>query len=295
LSINSCKSDCGAIETLSGKLRRTAQNAFYRVRKTLEKVSELIGFSFNGNNSRELQNFILNPNRTTNYELRTTNYELRSRDGLTLTNPSMVGIVDILNEIAQFFLQSFLFAPVSPNLLPALSHTVTSIVLKYLRSGGAIASNYFAGHVLRANAGVLPVVFRATGMGGMAWTFLSAFAPWIIIAAVIIIIGIRSNQKLGEHLYLFGMGGEMPDMSYLILENSNNKEIYETIVNQGEKMKMESGKNYPHLYGFSVYEDKVVYGVDVANEQRILTKLETEINFYPYRSLIDNFFGELPS
>lgn len=82
----------------------------------------------------------------------------------------------------------------------------------------------------------------------------------------------------------------MPDMSYLILENSNNKEIYETIVNQGEKMKMESGKNYPHLYGFSVYEDKVVYGVDVANEQRILTKLETEMNFSPYVSLIDNFF-----
>jgi len=42
-----------------------------------------------------------------------------------------------------------------------------------------------------------------------------------------------------------------------------------------------------------VYEDKVVYGVDIADEQRILTKLETEMNFYPYRSLIDNFFGEL--
>ncbi|MBL1208267.1 hypothetical protein [Geminocystis sp. GBBB08] len=195
-----------------------------------------------------------------------------------------------LNRMSNFFL-SFFGIPVNINLLPALSYTVSNMVLKSLGSSGAMATRYFAGHILRQNAVNLPVIVQQTGMWGMAWGYLAPFAPWVILASVTIVVGIKKNMKLGEHLYLFGEhSGSYPDMTFMVLSNSNNKEIYETMLNQGETMKNNSGKTYSTLYGFSTYKDKPQFGLDLTNDDVTMMN-RTELNsFDGYLNIIDNFW-----
>lgn len=206
----------------------------------------------------------------------------------TISTPA--DMLRILQEMSTFFLNFF---GISSNaILPALSYTVSNMVLKAIGSSGAMASRYFAGHILRQNVTTLPVIVQQTGMWGMAWGYLAPFAPWIILTAITITVGIRKNMQLGENLYLFGSGNNaLPDMSYLVLSESNNKEIYETIANQAQTMRENSGKNYSELYGFSTHKNKPQFGLNLSDENNITMMDKGELNkFDNYLSSMDNLW-----
>jgi hypothetical protein len=200
-------------------------------------------------------------------------------------------MLNIMQEMSNFFL-SFFGTPANINLLPALSYTVSNMVLKSLGSSGAMATRYFAGHILRQNTRLLPVIIQKTGMWGMAWGYLAPFAPWLILTAVTITVGIKRNMQLGENLYLFGStNNPLPDMSYLVLSQSNNKEIYDTIVQQAETMRLNSGKNYQQLYGFSTHKNKPQFGLNLSDENNVTMMDKSQLNtFDNYLSSIDNLW-----
>ena len=305
------------------KQKKSLQWKSWKLVKVLTYVSEQLGLSFSPEQTQT--NFTQNLNSSTDYinnqnpsklvqQLRTkidNSHRLRRNlrrqinikqlslqtkkvKQLVVGTGSVSTIINLVSQISNFFLSSLFLAPVSNNLLPALSYTVTSVVLKYMGSAGAMATHYFAGHILRGSLDSLPVIFRVTGMGGMAWGYLAAFAPWITLTAILIIIGIQTDSKLGENLYLFAStGGTFPDLSYLILSNANNQEIYETIKAQAEIMENTSGKNYSSFYGFSVYKNRPMYGLDL-KQNRILSKGEVQAYFYSSYSLIHSFSNSLP-
>jgi hypothetical protein len=200
-------------------------------------------------------------------------------------------MLNIMQEMSNFFL-SFFGIPGNVNLLPALSYIVSNMVLKSLGSSGAMATKYLAGHILRQNVKLLPVIVQKTGMWGMAWGYLAPFAPWIILTAVTITVGIRKNMQLGENLYLFGSnGGTLPDMSYLVLSESNNKEIYDGIVRQAETMRVNSGKNYRELYGFSTHKNKPQFGLNLTDKDNIIMMDKGQLNrFDNYLQRIENLW-----
>lgn len=254
----------------------------------------------------EVRQIILNHNRIQANSLNLSNLNLESVNNplpfapcplpfnkrqLSTIISTPTDMLGILQEMSNFFL-NFFGVSASANLLPALSLTVSNMVLKSLGSSGAMATRYFAGHILRQNITALPVIVQQTGMWGMAWGYLAPFAPWIILTAVIITVGIRKNLELGENLYLFGSTGDnLPDFSYLVLSDSTNKEIYETMANQAQIMKVNSGKQYSELYGFSTYKNKPQFGLNLTDENNVMMMNKGELNkFDNYLNIIDNLW-----
>ena len=204
--------------------------------------------------------------------------------------------ITMIHEIASFFL-SFFGVPVSVNLLPALAYTATGMVLKLIGSGGAMVARYLSANILRQLTSSLPAIVQVTGMWGMAWGFLAPFAPWIILTAVIVTVGIRSQTKLADRLYLFGNTGTnaYPDSSFMVVSETNNREIYDILVSQAETMKANSGKDYSSgfLYGFSTYKNKPQYGLNLTLPDDItnLTKVQVEVIFPDNFSRFNNWLA----
>ncbi|MFS8120120.1 MAG: hypothetical protein ACMG55_16770, partial [Microcoleus sp.] len=120
---------------------------------------------------------------------------------------TIAGAGAIIGSIASWLLSSFFLkglAGFPMQMLDALKHTVTSIVLKVLGSSGANAYRFLAASVIKAGKNLIPVVFAHTGMFSAAWTFLMPYAAPIIGAAVLIILAMRNRALIGENLYVYG-------------------------------------------------------------------------------------------
>ncbi|MEG4503839.1 hypothetical protein QUA81_13335 [Microcoleus sp. F6_B4] len=149
---------------------------------------------------------------------------------------TIAGAVGVLTSIASwllgsFFLKSFNIPAV---LLPALTNTVVSIVLKLSgSSGGAEAVRYLAASALKAGASLLPRLFGTTGMQASGWAYLMAWAAPIIGAAVIIATAMRNKTDLAEFLYVFAdIGSATPrkfNLSVAHLYDTDQVEILEQL------------------------------------------------------------------
>jgi hypothetical protein len=147
---------------------------------------------------------------------------------------TIAGAVGVLTSIASwllgsFFLKSFNIPAV---LLPALTNTVVSIVLKLSGSaGGAEAVRYFAASALKAGASLLPKIFGTTGMQASGWAYLMAWALPIIGAAVIITTAMRNKTDLAQYLYVFGdIGQATPrkfNLAMAYMSDTNQVEVLE--------------------------------------------------------------------
>lgn len=262
------------------------QRAMGKGQRSIHDNTELM----TGEEIDRIRQLILNPNRIMANPLTLNDYyNLNCYKTRSIVISTPIDMLNIMQEMSNFFL-SFFGVPANINLLPALSYTVSNMVLKSIGSSGAMATRYFAGHILRQNIKLLPVIVQKTGMWGMAWGYLAPLAPWLILTAVTITVGIRKNMQLGENLYLFGStNNPLPDMSYLVLADSNNKEIYDTIVQQAETMRLNSGKDYQQLYGFSTHKNKPQFGLNLSDEDNVTMMDKSQLNtFDDYLSAIDN-------
>jgi hypothetical protein len=146
---------------------------------------------------------------------------------------TVAGATTILTGIAGWLLSSFFLKAVSipATLLPALTNTVVSIVLKVTGSSGANAMRYLAASALKAGQSLLPKIFGATGMQVSGWAYLMAWAAPIIGAAVIIITAMRNKTSLAKLLYVFadirGSSTGKFHLSQAYMQDTNKVEILE--------------------------------------------------------------------
>lgn len=131
----------------------------------------------------------------------------------------------IIGTIASWFITTIFanFFNIPAQLIGALAHCITSVVLKFLGSAGADAYRYLSAAVLRAFEQLIPHIAAVTGMLGTAWQFLLACAPIIIGIAVLIIVAVKNNKDLTfSHLYLLADHAEYPAFAYASIENPDD-------------------------------------------------------------------------
>jgi peptidyl-tRNA hydrolase len=168
---------------------------------------------------------------------------------------TVAGAVSVLTGIAGWLLSSFFLKAVAVPaiLLPALTNTVVSIVLKILGSSGAEAVRYFAASALKAGANLLPIIFAPTGMRASGWSWLMAFATPIIGAAIIIIQAMRNRLGLAEILYVFGFVEGAPEnrfhISQVVMENTNRVEILEVFKREAREIYARSKRRVSQIIG----------------------------------------------
>jgi hypothetical protein len=156
---------------------------------------------------------------------------------------TITGAVSVLTSIASWLLGSFFLKAfnIPATLLPALTNTVVSIVLKITGSGGgAEAVRYFAASALKAGASLMPKIFAVTGMQASGWAYLMAWAAPIIGAAVIITTAMRNRTDLAEFLYIFADVGDATPRNFNLavakMSDTNQVEILEEFKNSAYEL-----------------------------------------------------------
>ncbi|MCC3459796.1 MAG: hypothetical protein EAZ73_09105 [Oscillatoriales cyanobacterium] len=165
----------------------------------------------------------------------------------------IVGAGAVIGSIASWLLSSFFLkglAGFPMQMLDALKHTVTSIVLKVLGSSGANAYRFLAASVIKAGKSLIPVIFASTGMFSAAWTFLMPYALPIIGAAVIIIAAMKHKTELGNNLYVYGQSTDtVYSLATAHLYDTNRQEMREQLQLMATTLITESSYSFKKLYG----------------------------------------------
>ncbi len=172
-----------------------------------------------------------------------------------------VGITaGIISTIATWFMGTAMNLVGMPaSLIPALTHCVTSIVLKVSGSAGAEALRYFAASALKANATSLMTVFGASSMNITTWLFLTAMALPILLVSVIIILAMKSKVLLSEMLYIFADIKDKPGMfnlSQAHMYDTNPKEILEQFKTSARRLMANSILPIEKIIGIGLTDKK---------------------------------------
>ncbi|MEG4960292.1 MULTISPECIES: hypothetical protein [unclassified Microcoleus] len=198
---------------------------------------------------------------------------------------TIAGAVGVLTSIAtwllgSFFLKSFNIPSV---LLPALTNTVVSIVLKLSgSSGGAEAVRYLAASALKAGASLLPRLFGTTGMQASGWAYLMSWAAPIIGAAVIITIAMRNKTDLAQYLYVFAdIGNATPrkfNLSMAYMSDTNQVEILEQFKDSAKRLIQSAPVPIEKITGVGLnLKKEYVIAYDLTNPDSPVTLPKTEI------------------
>jgi len=174
---------------------------------------------------------------------------------------TIAGAVSVLTGITGWLLSSFFLKAVSipAILLPALTNTVVSIVLKVVGSSGANAMRYLAASALKAGQSLLPKIFGATGLQVSEWAYLMAWAAPIIGAAVIIIQAMRNKLLLADMLYTFAELRNRPEKFNLTqahMIDTNRIEILEEFKTCAKYLILESRLPLGRIIGVSLDRKK---------------------------------------
>jgi hypothetical protein len=171
-----------------------------------------------------------------------------------------VGITaGIISSIASWFLGTCMsLVGVPAALIPALTHCVTSIVLKVSGSAGAEALRFFAASALKINEALLMTVFGTSNMNVTAWMFLIAMAAPILLVSIIIILAMRNKTSLAEMLYIFGnlQGSTSYNLTQIHMYDTNHVEILETFKSGALQMYDESKREMETIIGVGLNSKK---------------------------------------
>lgn len=203
--------------------------------------------------------------------------------------PATIGVAaTIITEIAGWFLNSFLLKGVSL-LVPvqALTWTISSIVIKFMGGVGANACRYIAGGIIGTSTSFLPSIISSTGFFAGTWALLGAFAPIIIIGAVVTIALMKREVKIGEYLYVFGKQGKATAFGCAKLYDTNRVEMETVLRDLGRKVADDAFVGFDNLMGFALDEyNQPVMALNLSKNEHIIGKdINTAIN--PFLSLIN--------
>ena len=176
-----------------------------------------------------------------------------------------VGITaGIISSIASWFLGSCMnLVGLPTGLIQALSHCVTSIVLKVSGSAGAESLRFFAASALKANKALLMKVFGISNMNVTAWVFLIAMAVPILIVSIIIILAMKNKILLSEMLYIFadiqGKPGRF-NVSLAHMYDTNPQEILEQFKTSAKRLIANTPALIERIIGIG-FTDKKEYAI----------------------------------
>lgn len=202
--------------------------------------------------------------------------------------PATIGVAaTIITEIAGWFLNSFLLQGISL-LVPveALTWTISSIVIKFMGGVGANACRYIAGGILGTSTSFLPSIISSTGFFAGTWALLGAFAPIIIIGAVLTIAIMKRRVKIGEYLYVVGKQGQATAFGCAKLYDTNRLEMEAVLRDLGRKVADDAFTSFDNLMGFALDEyQEPVMAINLSQNKHIIGKaMNTAIN--PFLSVL---------
>jgi hypothetical protein len=192
--------------------------------------------------------------------------------------PTNLDVVNVLGKIAESLLSTFILKGIS---LPraffdAIKNTVVSVITKRLSIPASEAIRYITGGLLRTAKDLLPAVFNNTGMFAGAWGLLTACAPYILAAAIIIIIAINMAKKnqLGNFIWLLGIleSQQEPDLCFARV-SGDSLERMEDIKQLKSEFLEETNKRYDFLYALTFKNEELARSFNLKEEApEILTE-----------------------
>ncbi|WP_293134837.1 hypothetical protein [Microcoleus sp. bin38.metabat.b11b12b14.051] len=236
----------GQLANLTGKERSSARRKIRIAEKAISRVSK--GVSVIAHNPYEISSIYDKPITSISTRSPVFNAIVPIAVGGAVTVAATAGIIGTMAGwlLTNFFLQGVVGGIAA--LIPALTNTITSIVLKVMNSSGADAMRFLAGSVLRAGSSFLPTILATTGMEASAWGYLMANASLIIGVSVIIIQAMKNKVSLADMLYIFGniQGSTSYNLGQIHMYDTNHVEILEqfkesaNIIYEGSKRPMSS-------------------------------------------------------
>ena len=174
---------------------------------------------------------------------------------------TVAGAVSVITGIASWLLGSFFLKALNipALLLPALTNTVTAIVLKITGSAGTIAARYIAAQALDRGISFLPTIFGITGMRVSGWAYVMSFAAPIIAASVIIIQAMRNKTTLAEFLYVFADIKNHPgkfSLAQTYMWDTNQVEVLEQFKTSSRRLITETKVSIERIIGVGLDKKK---------------------------------------
>ena len=185
---------------------------------------------------------------------------------------TVAGAVSVITGIASWLLGSFFLKALNipALLLPALTNTVTAIVLKITGSAGTIAARYIAAQALDRGISFLPTIFGITGMRVSGWAYVMSFAAPIIAVSVIIIQAMRNKTTLAEFLYVFadiqGTTTGKFNLSLAHMYDTNHVEVLEQFKTSARRLIQSAPLPIERIIGVGLdSKKKYAVGYDLTN------------------------------
>ena len=192
--------------------------------------------------------------------------------GITpVPTPTNLDVVNVLGKIAESLLSTFILKGIS---LPraffdAIKNTVVSVITKRLSIPASEAIRYITGGLLKSAKDLLPAIFNNTGMFAGAWGLLTACAPYILAAAIIIIIAINMAKKnqLGNFIWLLGIkeGRPEPDLGIARVSGDSLERMKDFEEFRFQFLE-ETNKRYQYLYALTFKSEKLGRSFDMTEE-----------------------------
>ncbi len=185
--------------------------------------------------------------------------------------PTNLDVVNVLGKIAESLLSTFILKGIS---LPraffdAIKNTVVSVITKRLSIPASEAIRYITGGLLKSAKDLLPAIFNNTGMFAGAWGLLTACAPYILAAAIIIIIAINMAKKnqLGNFIWLLGIkeGRPEPDLGIARVSGDSLERMKDFEEFRFQFLE-ETNKRYQYLYALTFKSEKLGRSFDMTGE-----------------------------
>jgi hypothetical protein len=194
--------------------------------------------------------------------------------------PTTINAIEVLKKITESILTTFILKGVQlPGVfVEALKNTTISIILKRLDIPGGEAIRYITGGLLRTVKDLLPAVFNNTGMFAGAWGLLTACAPYILAAAILVIIAIKmaKRNQLGDFILILGLLASQtePDICCARVIGDEKMEDIQTLK---EGFITETNKNYDFIYALTFKNEVIARSLDISNETPVIIPEEAAI------------------
>ena len=194
--------------------------------------------------------------------------------------PTTINAIEVLKKITESILTTFILKGVElPGVfVEALKNTTISIILKRLDIPGGEAIRYITGGLLRTVKDLLPAVFNNTGMFAGAWGLLTACAPYILAAAILVIIAIKmaKRNQLGDFILILGLLASQtePDICCARVIGDEKMEDIQTLK---EGFITETNKDYDFIYALTFKNEVIARSMDISNETPVIIPEEAAI------------------
>jgi len=187
------------------------------------------------------------------------------------------GTMTTITAITSLILNKFLLVGSAIALgeaIKAFAWTASSMVIKMLKGTGADICRYLAGGFLKGIEN-LPLIFERTGLFTGTYNYLMAYAPYILIAAILTYKLIKEQELLlGDYLYVYGKNNSTGVTAFgtAFLSNFDRNEMITTLISLGIEVQNESSQGYDILRGIALEdndENKIAVLVDFNDDNKI--------------------------